>query len=243
MANESVPQADNPRELLASVRDLTRQVRAAQRGTWFPLLVFAVVTLAAIPVYRFVPYLDVFGRCQSRPDHTVCPAPNPAVLAYWTVALVLAYAAIAAFYVRQSRRRGVGTAIRPYITAGVVLAVLMAGVSVWLMFHPVLPVPADVFAVDRGEVEIGPAGWLVNALTSPMAVIGLALLVLAWVERHRLLLAYSLGFLAVGVIIGSRFIHATSRWFFLPQLLVPAALLLAGAAAFALFRPNAEARA
>jgi len=35
--------------MLAAVRRLTRQVRRAQRGTWFPLLVFAAITLISIP--------------------------------------------------------------------------------------------------------------------------------------------------------------------------------------------------
>ncbi|MDI1462666.1 hypothetical protein QEZ54_16960 [Catellatospora sp. KI3] len=244
MTNESVPQADSPRELLAVVRDLTSQVRAAQRGTWFPLLVLAVVTLAAIPVYRFAPYLDLLDRCQSRPGHVVCPGPNPAELLYWTVALLLAYALIAAFYVRQSRRRGVGTTIRPYVLTGVALAVLATAVSVWLTLYPLLPVPADPFAAPQVEiVHAGPEVWLLNALGSPTAVIGLALLVLAWVERYRALLAYSVGYLVLVVAVGSRIIHSDSRWYFLPDLLVAALVLLLGAAVFARFRPTAQAAA
>ena len=242
MTDESVPQADSPRELLAAMRSLTRRVRVAQRGTWFPLLVFATITLVAIPVYRYAPYLDVFGTCRSRPGHTVCMAPNPAELGYWTVALLLAYAAIAAFYVRQSRRRGVGTPIRPYVVVGVALAVLMTAVSIWLTFHPLLPQPADPFSTDPMQIEVGPAGWIINGLASPLSVIGLALLVLAWVERHWALLAYTLVYLAIGMVQGNQVIHSSSPWFFLPHLLVPAAVLLLGAAAFALFRPTAEVR-
>jgi hypothetical protein len=239
MANESVPQPGAAHELLATVRDLTRQVRVAQRGTWFPLLTFATITLLAIPVYRYGPYVDLFGTCRSRADQMVCSGENPTQLGYWTVALVTAYATIAGFYIKLSRRRGVGTPIRPYIVVGVALAVLMTAVSIWLVFHPLLPVPADPFA-DPGELNVGPAALLVNWLASPMAVIGLALLVLAWVERHGALLAYSLGYLAIVATLDNRVIHATSRWFFLPQLLVPAAVLLLGAAAFAALRPRGQ---
>jgi hypothetical protein len=242
MTHESIPQAESPRELLATVRDLTRQVRAAQRGTWFPLLVFATITLLAIPVYRFVPFVDLFDTCLSRPGHTVCMTPNPAELGYWTIALVLAYVVIAGFYIRRSRRRGVGTPIRPYVVVGIALAVLMAAVSIWLTFHPLIPVPADPFSTDQ-VIEVGPAVWLVNGLASPVAVIALALLVLAWVERNWALLAYSLGFLAIVMIMGGQVVHSASRWFFLPHLLVPAALLLLGAAAFALFQPTTEVQA
>ncbi|WP_238007649.1 hypothetical protein KZZ52_56620 [Dactylosporangium sp. AC04546] len=243
MADKSVPQGDSPHELLAAVRDLTRRVRVAQRGTWFPLLVFATITLVAIPVYRYAPYLDVFGTCRSRPGSTVCMAPNPAELGYWTVALLLAYAAIAAFYVRQSRRRGVGTPIRPYVVVGVALAVLMTAVSIWLTFHPLLPQPADPFSTDPAQIEVGPAVWLINGLASPLAVIGLALLVLTWVERNWALLAYTLVYLAIGMVQSNQVIHSSSPWFFLPYLLVPAAVLLLGAAGFALFQPTAKVHA
>ncbi|GAA1416110.1 hypothetical protein ACFQZ4_48210 [Catellatospora coxensis] len=241
MTHESVPQANSPQELLASVRDLTRQVRVAQRGTWFPLLVLATVTLLAIPVYRYAPYWDVFDACQTGPEYRVCPAPNPAELAYWTVALTIAYAVIAGFYVRQSRRRGLGTPIRPYITVGVALAVLMTAVSSWLTFHPLIPVPAD--PSSPADIEVGPAAWVVNGLASPVAVIGLALLVLAWVERHWALLAYSVVLLAIVAIMGAQVIQSSSRWFFLPHLLVPAVVLLLGSAVFALFRRASEVEA
>ncbi|UQU65838.1 hypothetical protein COUCH_05850 [Couchioplanes caeruleus] len=239
MADDSVSQPISPQELLATMHELTRRVRVAQRGTWFPLLVFATITLLAIPVYRYAPYLDVFGRCRSGPDYTVCPAPNPTELGYWAVALLLAYTVIAAFYIRQSLRRGVGTPIRPYVVVGVVLAVLMTAVSIWLTFHPLLS-PPDPFSTDP---DIGPAGWLMSGLASPLAVIGLALLVLAWIERHWALLAYTLVFLAVGTVQGNHVIRSSSPWFFLPYLLVPAGMLLLGAAAFAAFRPGTEARA
>ena len=238
MADESVPQASSPHELLAAVHDLTRQVRAAQRGTWFPLLTFAAITLVAIPVYRYAPFLDAFGTCRSSPQRTVCTAPNPAHLGYWTVVLLLAYGAIAAFYLRRSRRRGVGTPIRPYVVGGVALAVLMTAVSIWLTFHPLLPQPVD--PDHLGQIQVGPAVWLVNGLASPLAVIGLALLVLAWVERNWALLAFTLAYLAIGLVQGNQVVHSSSRWFFLPYLLVPAAMLLLGAAGFALTQPKAK---
>lgn len=240
MTDESAPREDSPRELLAAVRDLTRQVRAAQRATWFPLLVFAAITLIAIPVYRYAPYLDVFGTCRTQGGSTVCSGENPTVLGYWTVALVAAYALIAGFYVRQSRRRGVGTPVRPYIIVGIILAVLMTAVSIWLIYHPLPPVAADPFSTEPADLTPGPAAWLVSGLASPGSVIGLALLVLAWVERHWALLAFSLGYLAIGLAQGAQVIHTSSPWFFLPYLLVPAGILLLGAAAFAWFRPAAQ---
>ena len=240
MTDESAARVNSPHELLAAVHDLTRQVRAAQRGTWFPLLAFAAITLLAIPVYRYAPYADIFGTCRSGAQQQVCPAPNPAGLGYWVVAMLLAYGAIAAFYLRRSRRRGVGSPVRPYVVGGVALAVLMTAGSIWLTFHPLLPLPTDPDAVDPAQIEAGPAAWLVNGLASPLAVIGLALLLLAWIERSWTLLAYTLAYLAIGIVQGNRVVHSSSPWFFLPYLLVPASVLLLGAAGFALYQPRAK---
>ncbi len=229
MTHESASQADNPRELLAAVRDLTRQVRAAQRGTWFPLLVFAVITLAAIPVYRYAPHH--LGPCRSGPRGTsFCAGYIPGALVYWPIALVLAYAAIAGFYVRHARRRGVGTHVRSYVVVGVVLAALLTAAGLWRAVHPFTPALSVA-------VHLTPLG-----LVSPAAAIGLALLVLAWAERSRALAVYGLVYLVIVMVQSSRASHSLSPWYFLPQLLIPAVLLLAGSAGFAVFRPAAGPR-
>jgi hypothetical protein len=56
MATFPVGADQDPRRLLADNRRLARQVRATQRATWFPLVVLAAVTFAAIPVYGFGGY-------------------------------------------------------------------------------------------------------------------------------------------------------------------------------------------
>ncbi|MFJ9841311.1 hypothetical protein ACIRYZ_12685 [Kitasatospora sp. NPDC101155] len=48
MTDASVPSPSSPREVLSSLGELTRRVRSAQRGTWFPLLLFGVLTLGGI---------------------------------------------------------------------------------------------------------------------------------------------------------------------------------------------------
>jgi hypothetical protein len=229
MTHETVHPAEDPHELLTAVRDMTRQVRLAQRGTWFPLLVFAAINLAAIPVYRFAP--RHLGPCASGPQGTtVCTGTIPAVLVYWPIALVLAYAAIAGFYVHQSRRRGVGTPVRPYVAVGIVLACLLAAASLWRAFHPRTPSLGPVATPRLGVYDVA----------TPAVAIGLALLVLAWVERNRVLLLFSLVYLVIVLASAARVIHSSSIWWFLPQLLVPAAVLLLGSAGFALFRPTPE---
>jgi hypothetical protein len=234
MTHESVPPANSPREVLSAVRELTRQVRIAQRGTWFPLLAFAVITLASIPVYRFGP--RHVSRCRSTGQGTaVCAAVIPSVLIYWPIALVLAWVAIASFYIGQSRRRGIGTRIRPYLVLAVVLAVLLAAASLWRATHPLLPTAGT-------KLLGGPPARSISVFATPAVAIGLALLVLTWVERNRALLVYSVIYLVIVLIDAGRIRHSSSAWYFLPQLLIPAALLLLGSVGFAMFRPTAEPR-
>lgn len=226
MAHESVPPADDPHELLRTVRDATRQVRAAQRGAWFPLLVFGVVTLAVIPLYRYAPR-DV-GPCRSgpQPGAYLCTATIPGVLVYWPVALVLGYAVIASFYACRSRRRGVGTPLRRYAVAGA--AVLLLAASLWrAIAGPPLPI---------GHFQVTPLTLAEYVLAAPPAAIGLALLVLAWAERNQALLAFTLVYLVITMVDSARLVHASGPWSFLSHLLIPAAVLLLGSAGFALFQ-------
>ena len=226
-------QSANPHELLFSVRDLTRRVRAAQRGTWFPLLVFAVIVLGSIPVIRYGGHH--LGGCGSNPGPAgqpgrVCGVYSPAGLVYWSAALVLGYAAIAVFYVRQSRRRGLGARIQPYPIVGAVIALLVTGGSLWFAYHP----------------SGGGEGLLTQAVQqlrgSAVSAIGLALLVLAWVERNRALAWFSLAYLIVVLIPAGWFpgadAHHPTLDGFIPRQLIIAVVLLLGSLGFALNRPD-----
>ena len=97
---------NDPRQLLSDTLELTRQVRRTQRATWFPLLALAAVTFAAIP-FRYSPHR--LGTCAATETARACTAYPTALLVYWPTALLLAYAVIAAFYIRRSQARGVGT--------------------------------------------------------------------------------------------------------------------------------------
>jgi hypothetical protein len=66
----------------------------------------------------------------------------------------------------------------------------------------------------------------------------LALLVLAWVERYPALLAFGLGFLVIMLVQSNQVIRSSSPWHFLPQLIIPAVVLLLGSAAFYHVRPT-----
>jgi len=229
MANQSAPQADDARELLTSVRDLTRQVRAAQRGTWFPLLLFAVIALGAIPVSQHGGRRLVGCRPNPGPTGQIrsCGVYSLGALLYWSIALALAYAAIAAFYLFQARRRGVGTRVQPYVLFGVIIAAILTAVTLWSVYHP-----------SGGGTPLAQA--LVQ-LRTPVAAIGLALLVLAWVEGSRALAWFSVGYLAVVLIPANDFPGVVANHVTLssamPRQLTIAGVLLIGSLAFALSRP------
>ncbi len=209
---------DDPRWLLSGARELTRQVRRTQRATWFPLLVLAAVTFAAIP-FRYSPHR--LGTCAAAAHIRVCTAYPPALLVYWPTALVLAYVVIAAFYIRRSQARGVGTRVRPYVVAGVILALAMTGSLVWTLYHP-LAFPLA-----------GPG--LFPALHSYPFAIGVALVVLSWAERNGALLALALGYSAVVLVtttVGSVSGHGGLG--FPVQLVIPGSVLLLGGIGFLL---------
>jgi hypothetical protein len=179
MTTESACPGDDPHRLLSNARELTRRVRRRQRATWFPLLVFAALTFASLPVRRYSGHhLD----CAAVPR--ICTVYSQAEFVYWPIALTAAYAMIAAFYIRRSRARGVGTRVRPYAIAGIIIAAALTGAAFWELHHP----PAG-----------NPMGLpgLPDRLASPGAAIGLALLVLAWAERNRALALLTLAYLAV----------------------------------------------
>jgi hypothetical protein len=201
---------NDPRQLLSGTRELTRQVRRTQRATWFPLLVLAAVTFAAIP-FRYSPHR--LGTCAATGAARVCTAYPPALLVYWPTALVLAYVVIAAFYIRRSQARGVGTRVRPYVVAGIILALAMTGSLLWTLYHP-LAFPG-----------------LFSALHSYLFAIGLALVVLAWAERNGALLALALGYLSV-VLVAAAFGPVGSH--FPVQLVSAGGVLLLGGIGFLL---------
>jgi hypothetical protein len=201
---------DDPRLLLAGTRALARRVRREQRVTWFPLLVFAALTFASVPVQRYGGHhLD----CGVVAGASYCRVYSDAEYVYWPVALVLAYVAIAAVYLGRSRARGVGTRVWPYAVAGVVVAMALTAVAVWELTHP--------------PVGPGVAGW-----GSPAAAVGLALLVLARAERNWALAGLTVAYLIAVFALAAGGVQPDRVWYGLPQV-CEGAVLLAGGVGFA----------
>ena len=217
-----MPAGGDPRRMLSDVRSLTRRVRLDRRMTWVVLLVLAVVTLAGIP-------FDWFGmwvRCHADGG---CEFARRGVLYYWPPALLLAYAAIAVVHVRHARARGLGAQVLPYAITGAVTTVLFT--AAWV-------VAAAYFRDNPAPFDPLPFWWIaLDRLIAPWVMVGVALLVLAWLERNLALLLFTVAYLALVVLVlpmgdgfgsGAFGIRAAMA---APQLIVGVVLLL-GALAF-----------
>lgn len=225
MTADSVSAGGDPRRLLSDVRALTRQVRADQRVTWFALTVLAAVTFVAIPV-------DWFGMRVDCTADGACRFDRLGSLYFWPPALLLAYAGIAVAYGRIARSRGVGARIVPYAITGAVLTLIFTAawiaVRIYVADHP----PALGAAPT--------AGWilLLDRLVSPAGIIGLALLVLARLERNPALLGFTVAYLAI-VLVPVTFgwqMHESVQAEFLPAQVISGTVLALGAAGFGLAR-------
>jgi hypothetical protein len=223
MTTETAYPEGDPHRLLSSTRELAQRVRRAQRATWFPLLVLAAVTFASIPVRRYSGHHPVCVAAPGGPPGTrggVCTIYSSAQFVYWPIALVLAYVAIAACYIRRARARGIETRVRPYAAAGIIIAAALTGAALWETHHPLS---------ELNLIGLNGLNGLPIRLASPGAAIGLALLVLAWAERNRALLFLTLAYL-VAVLVPITFggVQYNPPWYSLPAVFQGSVLLLGG---------------
>jgi len=224
---------DDPKIPLSDARELGRKVRKAQRGTWLALLVLGVTVLGAIPFYEYGH--SVVARCETRADGSVfaCSRYPTLALWYWPVALVVAYAVIGAIFARRARSRGVGARVRPYVVGGIVLVAIATLVTAWGLHHPLSWAQLGSTLAPTGSVA---QAWL-HRLVGPLGVIGVGLLVLARVERSPGVAAFGIAYLVA--VIASAPLGVHGGRVFLPGLLVPGLVLLAGSALFAVLeRPT-----
>ncbi|MFI5938202.1 hypothetical protein [Actinoplanes sp. NPDC051494] len=186
MTTDSLPAGDDPRRLLLDIRNLTGRVRRDQRLTYVALLVLAAVTFVAIPFDWLFMKVDCAGDG--------CTFARRGMLYYWPPALLLAYGAIAVSYVRAARARGLGARVLPYTIAGAVTVVVFtAAYTAAAAYFPAHP------PFGSGPL---PFWWIVlDRLIAPWGLIGLALLVLARLERNVALLAFTLSYLVLVLLV------------------------------------------
>jgi hypothetical protein len=186
MTTDSVPAGDDPHRLLADVRSLASRVRRDQRLTWVALLVLAATAFLAIPF----DWLFMTVQCQA----DGCTFARRGMLYYWPPALLLAYAAITVSYVRAARARGLGARVLPYaITGAATTFVFTAAYTAAALYFP-----------DHPPFGGGPSPywWIVlDRLIAPWGLMGLALLVLASLERNVALLLFTLGYLVLVLLV------------------------------------------
>ncbi|GAA1614550.1 hypothetical protein [Actinoplanes couchii] len=223
MTADAIRPGDDPRRILSEVRGLAARVRRDQRLTWVALLVLGAVTLLAVP------FDAIFMQLQCQADG--CTFARRGMLYYWPPALLIAYATIAWGYLRAARARGVGGRVLPYAITGAVTAVVFTAAYVAAaLYFPANP------PFEGGPV---PFWWIVlDRLIAPWGLIGLALLVLAAVERNGPLLLFTGGYLALVLLVlptteGMSMMGANLRLSMaVPQLII-GIVLLAGAFGFA----------
>jgi len=234
MTTGSMFAEDDPRRLLSDVRAVAGRVRRDQRLTYVALLVLAAVTFVAIPF----DWLFMRVHC----DGSGCAFARRGMLYYWPPTLLLAYAAIAVSYVRAARARGLGARVLPYAITGAATAVVFtaayAAAAAYFPAHPPFgggPIPFWWIVLDR--------------LIAPWGLIGLALLVLARLERNVALLLFTLGYLVLVLLVlpttdgmhlpdwaVPSFLSGTDiqlRWSMTPSQLIIGVVLLAAGIAFA----------
>ena len=135
-----------PEQLLAEVATVRRQTRLARHAYWFPLVLFGLLTCAAIPFYLQPEPRK--RRCVFALPNHVCrmhgtlPAPFGPVLPngylggfggtlvrsgtayYWLAALLVGLAVTALWYRWRGARVGLRTPARGYLVIGFALLVL-----------------------------------------------------------------------------------------------------------------------
>jgi hypothetical protein len=226
-----------PEALLADVAALRRAARRDRHAYWLPLTLFGVLTLASAPFY-----VDPVG-----PDALRVPRRGPALTGlggdlllhsstigwFWLAALIGGFLISLWWYRRHALRAGVQTPTRAYAKAGVVG--VMAGLALgpvlkWLSTNAWNPVS------DVSRVLLWPVSALFGLGLVPLAVVGAGLLVLARLERSRVLAAVAAALL-VSLLLGLVYVNtlfAGRAYGYLPVVVMPGLVLLAGGvAAFA----------
>jgi hypothetical protein len=198
--------------LLRDVDRLRVGTRSRVRAAWFPLVVFGVITLATIPLYSrpfaypgggsfaFGPYLT--------PYYAGLPGSRSQLAAYlfWLFAAPLGYLACALWYRRRARWVGVTFRWERWVVAGLALFGLLQVMLALPVNEPGRAV-ADGMGGVSGELGatspvadllIGLAAWL-----SPLVAVAIGLLVLAWVERSRVVAAVAVLYGAFAIVVNT----------------------------------------
>jgi hypothetical protein len=237
-----------PGELLSDLARLRRQARTARHAYWFPLVLFGLLICISAPLY-------VSSARYAGPGVAILTAQAPPTLLgglqagdnavylgwYWVIALVAGYLATLLWYRRHGRRAGVQTQARGFVITGITLACLAFLGPLLAAQAPVKPWPGGLPAGDL---------WIRGTFAFLIAAVGLW--VLAWAERSLALAVIALLYTGSALLSSLYDVEnllpgfdgspgsLSARLMVLPNVLLPAlVLLVAGALAFFL-RPKAS---
>jgi hypothetical protein len=237
-----------PEELLSDLDRLRREARSARHAYWFPLILFGLLTCASVPFY-------VSDVTQAAPGVAIMRVTTPPSLLggeqagrnglflgwYWALALIAGYLLTYAWYRRHQRRVGLRTPARAVTITGIVLA---AVAFLGPLLAASLPFPHALIGLPVGDL------WVRGTFAFLIAAAGLWML--AWAERSRALaviaLVYTGSALLASLYDVANLLYrlgwspgygsASARLAELPNVLLPAlVLLVAGTGAFFL-RPR-----
>jgi hypothetical protein len=118
--------------------------------------------------------------------------------------------------------------VQPFVVVGAVVALSATAWALWANAHPAFLAQT----LNLGRVH---AGDFLYRVASPAGGIGLALLLLAWIERSWRLLTLTVAYLIVAVAtVGVGWFTHPTPWAFLPHLLLDGGVLLIGGILLAL---------
>jgi hypothetical protein len=232
--SEGVTGAVPPTAVLQEVGALRRRTRADRHAYWFPLVLFGVLTVAALPLYVERLRCDSSGLCFSGggPGQRALFAMGGLVLGmdalvgwYWLVALLVGGLATVWWYRWRAGRRGVQGRVGVALLVGLVtLGALLGGTMGWLL--PAATATASLHG------------------TSAFLVIAVGFLGLAGLERSRWLAVVAVCYaVAAGLAVFYDLENVASRvgwdaydtrYRYWPNVLVPALVLLLGGGVAAL---------
>jgi hypothetical protein len=227
--------------LLGEMQALRRRARAARHAYWFPLALFGVLTCASVPFYIQQGGPEGGGITASVTGAPALPVLGgyPGLLTqqylgyYWLAALLAGLLATLLWYRWNARRVGLATAARGYVITVAALTVLAV----------VVPLLSRAGGPDwLRPLAVLWAGDLTIRGTFPFVIIAVGLWVLAWAERSRALAVIAAVYTGTAVLASLYDVEnvlfrlgwnpSPGEWRLtsLPNVLLPALVLLAGAA-------------
>lgn len=181
---------EDPADLLLEVESLRERTRRSGRSWWFPLTLFGVLLICAAPLYRAAsivdqsfdiprfmwPLVTLFTGVFS--DHPVLTA------LYWVAALAIGFVGSGLWYRREAQRIGLRRPVRAFVLTGL-------AITVGLVLLQSVPYAGYLLF------------WVSYRGTLGIAIIAVALLVLAWLERSAGLTTIAVLFLGLAVVVST----------------------------------------